>query len=226
MNNIFLLTKNIKNYGLITFIKIVIYEIFYIFLFLEVKSLSYEQKSKDDYYKTKKKNIYNTPYIPTPYYFLSIFKKYLFKKKINNFLMVDLGCGYSRSQIYFSNKFDNYFLGFDYNKKIIGYLKRKKIKKAFFFNTDLRKTKNINFLINKISKFKNNKKLIIFFSDSFELRLLNKILLKISDKFTFYCFLVNIKNEKLITIKYNKLFFKKFNNNSRNINIFKINAQR
>ena len=65
--------------------------------------------------------------------------------KIIDGSIVDLGCGYSRTRLFFA-KNTYKFLGFDYNSKIISYLKRKNIKKSFFFNKNLRSQKSIKFL--------------------------------------------------------------------------------
>jgi len=108
------------------------------------------------------------------------------------------------------------------NKKIILFLKERKIKNSLFFNLNLRKKENIDFLIKKILQIRGNRKLVIFFSDSFDLFLLNRILKSFSIKLNFYCILINIKNENFLSIRYKRLFFKKFNNRQRNIKIIKI----
>ncbi len=220
--NLILLLKNINNYGISIFFKIIYFEIYNILKFLDFSSIIYEDKKTSTYEFTKKSKTYDTPYIPTPYYFLSIISNFLKNKKINNFIFLDLGCGYSRTQNYFSRCFKQFFLGVDLNKKIILSLKKKKIKDSLFFNLNLRKKKNIDFLIKKIVKIKENRKLIVFFSDSFDLFLLNRILKSFSNKLNFYCILINVKNQNFLSIKYERLFFYKFNNRQRNIKIIKI----
>ena len=148
--NLILLLKNINNYGISIFFKIIYFEIYNILKFLDFSSIIYEDKKSSTYEFTKKSKTYDTPYIPTPYYFLSIISNFLKNKKINNFIFLDLGCGYSRTQNYFSRCFKQFFLGVDLNKKIILSLKKKKIKDSLFFNLNLRKKKNIDFLIKKI----------------------------------------------------------------------------
>ena len=220
--NFILLLKNINNYGISNFFKIIFFEIYNILKFWDFSSIIYEDKKSNTYEFTKQSKIYNTPYIPTPYYFLSIVSNFLKNKKINNFIFLDLGCGYSRTQHYFSCFFKQFFLGVDLNKKIILSLKKRKIKNSLFFHLNLRKKKNINFLIKKIVKLRENRKLIVFFSDSFDLFLLNRVLKSFSNKLNFYCILINVKNQNFLSIKYKRLFFKKFNNRQRNIKIIKI----
>jgi len=220
--NLILLLKNINNYGISIFFKIIYFEIYNILKFLDFSSIIYEDKKSSTYEFTKKSKTYDTPYIPTPYYFLSIISNFLKNKKINNFIFLDLGCGYSRTQNYFSRCFKQFFLGVDLNKKIFLSKKKKKIKDSLFFNLNLRKKKNIDFLIKKIVKIKENRKLIVFFSDSFDLFLLNRILKSFSNKLNFYCILINVKNQNFLSIKYERLFFYKFNNRQRNIKIIKI----
>ena len=89
-------------------------------------------------------------------------------------------------------------------------------------NLNLRKEKNIKLLVNKTRKIKNNKKLVVFFSDSFDPKLLKKILLKLSNKLEFYCILINVKNTIYLSVKHKILFNKEFKNPHRNIKIFKI----
>ena len=220
--NILLLFKNIKNYGFITVLKIILHEFFYIIKYRDFASLSHDDNDSDSYEKTTKKNIYDTPYIPTPYYFLKIICLFLKKIKDDNFLILDLGCGYSRVQYFFSSYFNSIFFGVDINGKIIDKLKKKKIKNSYFLNLNLRKVEDLKLLIKKTKKIKKKKDLIVFFSDSFDLNLLKKVLKKLSNKFDFYCILINVKNTRFASNKYKTLFNKKFKNPQRNIKIFKV----
>ena len=175
MKNLVLFIKNINNYGFIVFIKIIFFEIFYTLKILDFKSLKYEVFKNDIYELTKKNKIYNTPYIPTPYFFLKIVRNFFIKRDIKKIVLVDLGCGYSRSERFF--KFlSSFFLGFDYNSKIIRQLKNQKIKNSKFYNINLRHKNASDFLIKKILKYKKNNEVVIFFSDSFDLNLLIIIL--------------------------------------------------
>ncbi len=221
MKNLVLFIKNINNYGFIIFIKIIFYEIFYTLKSLDFKSLKYESFKNDSYELTKKNKTYNTPYIPTPYYFLKIAKDFLIKKNIKKIILIDMGCGYSRSQRFFHN-LSTFFIGFDYNSKIITNLKSKKIKNSRFYNKNFRDKNASKFLIDKISKYKKNNQIVIFFSDSFDLYLLNNILKKLSKKFIFYCILINVKNKFFFKKKQKFLLEKIFRNKKRNIYITKL----
>lgn len=220
--NFILLFKNINNYGFIEVLKIIFYETYYIVKFRDFSSLTYDDKESSSYENVKKKNNYDTPYIPTPFYFLKIVCFFLKKKKIDDFLILDLGCGYSRVQYFFSIYFYSFFLGVDINKKIIKSLKKKKIKKASFLNLNLRKVKNIKLLVTEIKKIKKKKKLIVFFSDSFDLNLLKKVLKNLSYKLNFYCILINVKKASFLSKKYKTLFIKEFKDPNKNIKIFKL----
>ena len=220
--NYLLLLKNINNYGIFEVLKIIFYEIFFIIRFKDFNSLSYDEKESDTYEHAVGKNTYDTPYIPTPFYFLKILCLFFKKAKINNFLILDLGCGYSRVEYFFSTYFKTNFFGVDINTKIIQKLKKKKINNTFFLNLNLRNEKNIELLVSKTRKIKKKKKLVVFFSDSFDPKLLKKILIKLSNKLEFYCILINVKNTKYLSKKYKTLFNKEFKNPNRNIKIFKI----
>ena len=220
--NFLLLLKNINNYGVFEVLKIILYEIFFIIKFKDFKSLSYDENESNTYEHVIGKNTYDTPYIPTPFYFLKILCLFFKKEKLNNFLILDLGCGFSRVEYFFSTYFKTNFFGVDINKKIIQELKKKKINNSFFLNLNLRIEKNIELLVNKNKKLKNKKKLVVFFSDSFDPKLLKKILAKLSNKLEFYCILINVKNTIYLSKKHKTLFNKEFKNPNRNIKIFKI----
>ncbi len=221
--NALLLFKNISNYGYIEVIKIIFYEVFYTVKYRDLSSLSYDDNESSSYENVKKKNIYDTPYIPTPFYFLKIICLFFKKRKNDNFLVLDLGCGYSRVQYFFSSYFNSFFFGVDINKKIINELKKKNIKKSYFLNLNLRKNDDLKTLIKKTKLIKKKNNLVIFFSDSFDTQLLKKVLKSASYEFSFYCVLINVKNTKFLSKKYKTLFVKKFKNPQRNIKIFKIN---
>lgn len=222
MKNLVLFIKNIKNYGLLIFLKIIFFEFLYTLKIFDFKSFKYEVFKNDDYELTKNNKIYNTPYIPTPYYFLKIVKEFFIKKKIKKIILIDLGCGYSRSQKFFQS-LSAFFLGFDYNSKIILNLQSQKIKNSRFYNVNLRNKNASKFLISKILKYKKNNQIVIFFSDAFDLYLLKKIIKNLNKKFSFYCVLINLKNKYFFKNKQNYLLRKIFKNKKRNIYITKIN---
>ena len=76
-----MLLKNINNYGIGTFFKIIFFEIYNIIKFWDLSSIIYDDKMSNKYEFTKQNRTYNTPYIPTPYYFLNIISNFLKKKK-------------------------------------------------------------------------------------------------------------------------------------------------
>ena len=132
-----------------------------------------------------------------------------------------MGCGYSRSERFF--KFlSSFFLGFDYNSKIIRQLKNQKIKNSKFYNINLRHKNASDFLIKKILKYNKKNEVVIFLSDSFDLNLLIIILEKLSKKFRFYCVFINLKNKHFFKKKQKFLFSKIFKNKRRNIYITKL----
>ena len=97
MKNIFLFLKNINNYGVWIFLNIIFFELRYFFKTNNINSLHHDSDFTSNYNETKLKKSYNTPYIPTPYYFFSIIKDILKKNNLKNFTLIDFGCGYSRS---------------------------------------------------------------------------------------------------------------------------------
>ena len=223
MYNLFLLLKNINNYGLVVVVKILFFEAYYTLRYLDLDSLKYEDKQSNTYQATKNQKEYNAPYIPTPYYFLKMASDFLKEKKINDILFMDLGCGYSRTQHFFADKFESFFFGVDIDKDIISSINKKKIKDSIFLHLDLRKTESLSRINKIIKKNKKEKELIIFFSDSTELTLLNKILTNISKNYQFNCILINLKNKEIFKKKYKTIFNKTFNNYQRNITVIKPN---
>ena len=79
----------------------------------------------------------------------------------------------------------------------------------------------IDLLINKISEFKNEYEIVVFFSDSFELHLLKEIIKKLDKRFNFYCVFINLKNKDFYKKKQKYIFSKVFQNKKRNIYIAK-----
>ena len=133
MKNFFLFTKNINNYGIWTFLNIIFFEIKFFFETNNINSLNHDSEFTSDYNETKTKKNYNTPYIPTSYYFFHIIKNILKIKNLNNFTFIDFGCGYSRSLFFLKKFFNLKFIGIDLNKKIIKKMQNFKSHKSFFF---------------------------------------------------------------------------------------------
>ena len=123
--NFFLILKNIKNYGLITILKACLVELFYLIKFRDFKSYIYDDNFTSSYEQTKHKVSYNTQHTPTPYLFLKIGADFLHKEKFNDFIILDLGCGYGRVGDFFLSNFKCIFYGIDINKNFIDYLNLK-----------------------------------------------------------------------------------------------------
>ena len=136
-----ILLNIIRQYGLLSFLKIIIFEILY-FRF---------NKELDFSFASKKFNSKNIEYVPTPYYLLYLIKKNL--PQINKYDLVDFGCGKGRVYNYFKS-YINFFIGMD----IIQEYKENFNTSSRFINVDCR---NINKLQKKIKHY--NKKRFYFF---------------------------------------------------------------
>ena len=158
MRNLILLIKNINNYGIFVFLKIIFYEFLFLFSKKNIISLKHDSNHTSSYNETKSKKNYNTPYIPTPYYFLAIIKNLFVLKKLNNFSLIDFGCGYSRSFFYFSKYFKLNYIGIDINKKIINVMKDFQFNKTEFFHCNLKNKNKRKRQVKKRYKIKSNKK--------------------------------------------------------------------
>ena len=88
--NFLIFFRSINNYGLKEIFKIALYEFFYIIKFRDFSSLTYSDKNTSSYENVYKKLIYDTPYIPTPFYFLKIIRlemKITYKVKMENLMI-------------------------------------------------------------------------------------------------------------------------------------------
>lgn len=222
MKNFFLFVKNINKYGVWIFLNIVFFEIRFFFETNNINSLHHDAKFTSDYNETKTEKSYNTPYIPTPYYFFTIIKDILKKNNLNNFTFIDFGCGYSRSMFFLKKFFNFKFIGIDLNKKIIKKMQNFKSQKSYFFDYNLKDYSKRKKIINFIKKKKLEKKeIIIFFSDSFDLLSFKKIMNDFTKFDKLYLVLVNTKNYQILRNKFiviDKLIFK---NKNRNIIVLK-----
>ena len=144
-----LLTLSIKNYGYLDTFRICYYELIYSF----IENFKYTKSTTlNDYYKTKKTSkSYDTPYVPTPYYFLKIIEKQIIKIKvktkikIKDYTFIEFGCGAGKV----TNFFKNYFkiaIGIDKNKN---FKKFSTSSKQRFIHLNLRN-------LNKLSKIEKN----------------------------------------------------------------------
>ncbi len=202
-----------SNYGYLNSIKIIFYELIYFKGFKDYKLIENKDTS---YLNSKIKNVYNTGYLPTPYYFLVLFKKYLKKNKIKKFNFIDLGCGFSRPALFLYKFFDIKYLGFEINKKLIRNNTKKKSFK--FFNINLRNSKKLLDILRK--NIKSHQINIFFICDPFDILLVNKILKMLKKiKLINRVVLININFNKLKKNDFKLDLIQKFN--KRNMYILK-----
>ena len=218
--NFYLILININNYGIITIFKALIVELFYLLKIRDYKSYIHDENLTSTYKSTKEDKEYNTQHTPTPYYFLTIVENFLRKNNINDFILVDLGCGYGRVGKYFIKKFKCLFYGLDINQKFIEDLKtEKKYNQDFFLHA-------IN-LKNKVKRKKifdeiiaSNKLIVLFISDPFDV----KTIIEITESFKkvdHYIIGINIKNINRLLKTYKNIYSKEFKTNSRHIMLLK-----
>ena len=209
---VFLFIKNIRNYGYINSIKIIFYELFFFKSFTEYKLIENDDTS---YINSKLKKVYNTGFLPTPYYFLIIIKKYLKLNKLNNFNFIDLGCGFSRPAFFLNNFFKIKYFGFEINKNL---LKKNNTRSFKFFCLNLRNTNKLIKILKK--NIKSNQINIFFIADPFDIFLINEILNKLGKaKLINLGILANIDFNKLNKKNFKLDLVKKFN--KRNLYIIK-----
>ena len=214
--NFYLILINIRNYGLLTILKAFFVELFYLFRIKDYKSYIHDDEITSSYKDTKEKKNYNTQHTATPYYFLTFVEKFIKNEKINDFILVDLGCGYGRVGKYFVNKFDCLFYGLEINFNL---LKDLILDKRY---DDKFKVEHINLkdkiLREKIFKeiISHNKKIVLFISDPFDI----KTIIEIIDYFKnaeHYIAAINIKNYKELLNTHSVLHVKKFSSKTRHI---------
>lgn len=223
--NSFLAIKNVNHYGFLLVFKSFFYEIYYSIKF---KDFTFFNSGNDsdfvsNYNDTKIKNDYSTPDIPTPFYFLELIKYYIKEKRLKKFNIIDLGCGSGRLIKYFDYNFDINFIGIDVDKKIIkNNLKKFKKHNYKFYNIDLKKIYGIKDLNIIDQSLINNRKNIIFISDSIDSLSIINLIPVLKKKFKEFLFImVNQKNISLFK-EFNLIKSIKFKNESRNINFFQI----
>ena len=209
---VFLFIKNIKNYGYINSIKIIFYELIFFKSFREYRLI---ENNDTSYVNSKVKNIYNTGFLPTPYYFLIIIKKYLIQNRLKNFNFIDLGCGFSRPAFFLNNFFKIKYFGFEINKNL---LKKNNTRSFKFFCLNLRNTNKLIKILKK--NIKSNQINIFFIADPFDIFLINEILNKLGKaKLINLGILANIDFNKLNKKNFKLDLVKKFN--KRNLYIIK-----
>lgn len=223
--NSFLALKNINRYGLLLIIKSFFYEIYYSIKFKDFTFFSYDDNDyhNSGYKESKTKDDYSAPDIPTPFYFLELISDYIKNENLNDFNIIDLGCGSGRLVKYFDKKFNIKFVGIDFNEKVIKKnLIRFNKKNYKFFNLDLKKINKINDLDIIDENFLSNRKNILFISDSIDASSIIKLIPILKIKFKVFLFImVNQKDIKA----FNNYTCKKtifFKDQSRNISFFEI----
>jgi hypothetical protein len=98
-----LLIGNIKKRGFLYTFIICYYELIY---FFATNFRDFASSNISHYYSNPRTYIsingkkyiksYDTPHVPTPYYFLDIIKKQIKKMKVEDFTFIDFGCGSGR----------------------------------------------------------------------------------------------------------------------------------
>lgn len=199
--------KNIKNYGILNFTLIIIYEIINLFK-LKKFDLFYDE-SKTSSYKEVRQNPkkFNGPYLPTPFYILNIIKKEIKKSNFTDYTFIDFGCGACRVLNYFNDYFKK-LIGIDINARF----KNKLIsKKQLFINLDLRK-------INKLKNLIKKKKYILYFYEPFDLDLTKKIIELFKDK---NVVIITVNVPKINNKKLKIIYIRHFRSTEKNIIIYK-----
>ena len=212
--NFYLILININNYGFIEILKALFIELYYLLIIKDYKSWLHDDKYTNSYEDTKKDDDYNAQHTPTPYYFLTIANKFIKKKKIDDFILVDFGCGYGRVGKFFINKFNCLFYGLEINKKMIDDLDKEKNKNFFLHTINLKDKISRKIIFDEIKS--HNKTVILFISDSFDINTIHEIT-RCFENTKHYLIGINIKESKKLLINYDEVFLKEFNTKSRHV---------
>ena len=199
--------KNIKNYGILNFVLIIIYEIINLFK-LKKFDLFYDE-SKTNSYKEVRQNSkkFNGPYLPTPFYILNIIRKEIKKSNFIDYTFIDFGCGACRVLNYFNDYFKK-LIGIDINAKF----KNKLIsKKQLFINLDLRK-------INKLKNIIKKGKYILYFYEPFDLNLTKKVIELFKNN---NVVIITVNVPKITNKKLKIIYIRHFKSIEKNIIIYK-----
>jgi hypothetical protein len=198
---------NIKNYGIFNLMLIIIYEIINI-LKLKKFDLFYDE-SKTNSYKEVRKNskMFNGPYLPTPFYILSIISRELKKTNFKGHVFIDFGCGACRVINYFNDYFKK-LIGIDINNQF-----KNKItsNKQLFINADLRK-------IEKLKKIIKKEKYVLYFYEPFDLNLTKSIIKLFKNN---ECIIITVNITKILNKKLKIIFSKHFRSIHKNVIIYK-----
>jgi len=198
---------NIKNYGIFNFMLIIIYEIINI-LKLKKFDLFYDESKTNSYNEVRKNSKkFNGPYLPTPFYILSIIYRELKKKKIKGHIFIDFGCGACRVINYFNDYFKK-LIGIDINNQF----KNKIISnKQLFINLDLRKIKKLKKIIKK-------EKYVLYFYEPFDLNLTKSIIKLFKNNESL---IITVNVTKILNKKLKIIFSRHFRSIHKNVIIYK-----
>jgi SAM-dependent methyltransferase len=219
VNNLKLLLKNIKNYGLKDIILIILFEGIYSLNFKFRKHIFYDETCTDSYKNIKLKKSenenfktsieYNSPYSPTPIHFLRIVKKEVLKisSSLDKYCFIDFGCGAGRSIFFFRDVFKKK-IGIDINERFKKYFKNDK-----FLNLNLRDFDDVKVKLTNIdSNF-----FLLYFYEPFDEGLVEKYIKLFTNK---EVIVVTINVKPIIDDNLNAVFKKEFPNKKRNIIIY------
>ncbi len=205
MNLFKLVITNTKNYGISQTLILIIFEIIYSLNPKYNKHIFFDESLSDKYSVAKKNKVYNSPYCPTPIYFLKIISWFLKNFSLKKFTFIDFGSGAGRTLFFFNKYFKNFY-GIEFNKAYKKFYKKKE-----FILCDLRKKNDFKFLKRKNNFF------ILFFFDPFEQHLVEKIVSNFKGK----KYILVLINYKKLANKYGKkLFSKGFINKNKNIRVY------
>ena len=201
---------NIGNYGVIEYIKMFFYEIFYLFNSEYRKHFFHDESATNAYEEIDFNNqslIFDGSYNPTPIYHLKIIEKIIEKKNLYNFTFIDFGCGAGRVTFFFRKMFKK-IIGIDFNHKY-----KKYFKDQTFIIRDLRKIKSLN----DLSILKNDENFVLFFYRPIEDNSILKIIELFENKKS-YIITINVKKNS--SPKLSILYEKYFSDVNRNIIIY------
>ena len=201
---------NIGNYGVIEYIKMFFYEIFYLFNSEYRKHFFHDESATNAYEEIDFNNqslIFDGSYNPTPIYHLKIIEKIIEKKNLYNFTFIDFGCGAGRVTFFFRKMFKK-IIGIDFNHKY-----KKYFKDQTFIIRDLRKIKSLN----DFSVLKNDENFVLFFYRPIEDNSILKIIELFENKKS-YIITINVKKNS--SSKLSILYEKYFSDVNRNIIIY------
>ena len=201
---------NIGNYGVIEYIKMFFYEIFYLFNSEYRKHFFHDESATNAYEEIDFNNqslIFDGSYNPTPIYHLKIIEKIIEKKNLYNFTFIDFGCGAGRVTFFFRKMFKK-IIGIDFNHKY-----KKYFKDQTFIIRDLRKIKSLN----DLSILKNDENFVLFFYRPIEDNSILKIIELFENKKS-YIITINVKKNS--SSKLSILYEKYFSDVNRNIIIY------